>query len=459
MHIADTALPTTPRRVDHRAATAIQSDRHARVPVRAPPPPARRARPRRLCRLQQPLDLRRATGHARELATATIRDACDPSFAFDACSPEDLAGPLEPRCLADADCDDGAYGRCVAQNLGFGPSCVCDYSCSTDADCRSDEACVCDHAFADDHSRCVPALCRTDDDCPEGSCGFSSWFDGCRLESFLACRSPADTCLRDGDCETGQDCAYDPDAGHWRCRSEACAIGRPLVVAGTARTAPAVARADWLTEIDLPSDLPSAVQAAIASHWAAVAALEHASVASFAAVTLDLMTLGAPPDLLAEAQRAALDEIEHARFAWSLASLWSGRPLGPGPLALDGFPLRHVLEDIVETLVRDGCVGETLGAAEAQLCAELAAHPVLAARLAGIASDETRHAALAWRTLRWLLASHGPRSASSPSAPSPSCAPSWPPTSRPTTSASPLRAGASCAPRRAAPTTVRPSPR
>ncbi|WP_434426699.1 ferritin-like domain-containing protein [Nannocystis pusilla] len=345
--------------------------------------------------------------HARELADASARDACDPSFAFDACSPEDLAGPLAPRCHKDADCDDGAYGRCVAHNLGFGPSCVCDYSCSTDADCRSDEACVCDHAFADDHSRCVPALCRTDDDCPEGSCGFSSWFDGCRLESFLACRSPADTCLRDGDCETGQDCAYDPDAGHWRCRSEACAIGRPLVVAGTARTAPAVARADWLTEIDLPSDLPCAVQAAIASHWAAVAALEHASVASFAAVTLDLMTLGAPPDLLAEAQRAALDEIEHARFAWSLASLWSGRPLGPGPLALDGLPLRHVLEDIVETLVRDGCVGETLGAAEAQLGAELAAHPVLAARLADIAGDETRHAALAWRTLRWLLASHG----------------------------------------------------
>lgn len=53
-------------------------------------------------------------------------------------------------------------------------------------------------------------------------------------------------------------------------------------------------------------------------------------------------------------------------------------------------------------------VGETLGAAEAQLCAELAAHPVLAARLADIAGDETRHAALAWRTLRWLLASHGP---------------------------------------------------
>ncbi|PCC74341.1 hypothetical protein SAMN02745121_04442 [Nannocystis exedens] len=346
---------------------------------------------------------------ARELAVASVRGVCDPSFTFDACSPEDLASPLsEPRCQVDADCDEGAYGRCVAHDTGFGSSCACDYSCRTDADCRSDEACVCDHAFADDHSRCVPALCRVDADCPEGGCVFSSWFDGCRLESFLACRSPADTCRRDGDCDVDQTCAYDPDVGHWRCRAEACAIGRPLVVAGAARTAPAVARADWLTDIDLPDDLPSAVQAAIAGHWAAVAALEHASVASFSAFTLDLMALGAPPELLAEAQRAALDEIEHARVAWSLASLWSGRPLGPGPLALDGFPSGHVLEDIVEALVRDGCVGETLGAAEAQLCAELAAHPVLAARLADIAADETRHAAFAWRTLRWLLAGHGP---------------------------------------------------
>lgn len=292
--------------------------------------------------------------------------------------------------------------------LGLGASTGCSSSSTSGASPASDEDCVCDHAFADDHARYIPAFCRTDDHCLDGSRGASSWFDVRELESYLAGRGLTDTCLRDGDRETDQDCAHDPDAGHRRCRYEACAIGRPFVVAGAARTAPAVTRADWLTEIDLPSDLPSEVQTAIASHWAAVAALEHASVASFAAVTLDLMALGAPPDLLAEAQRAALDEIEHARFAWSLASLWSGRPLGPGPLALDGFPLRHVLEDIVEALVRDGCVGETLGAAEAQLCAELAAHPVLAARLAGIADDETRHAALAWRTLRWLLASHGP---------------------------------------------------
>ncbi|WAS90367.1 ferritin-like domain-containing protein [Nannocystis punicea] len=348
--------------------------------------------------------------HAREQAApiASAREVCDPSFTFDPCTPEDYDGPLgEPLCRVDADCEDGKYGRCIVNDIGFGPGCVCDYSCRTDADCGSDEACICDHAFPDDHSRCVPALCRSDDDCPDGGCAFSSWYDGCSLVSFLACRGPQDTCQCDSDCDPDQTCAYDPDLGHWHCQYASCAIGRPLVVAGAARTAPAVARADWLTEIDLPRDLPADVQAAIAEHWADVAALEHASVASFAVVTLELMALGAPPELLAEAQRAALDEIEHARVAWSLASLWSGRPLGPGPLALDGFPLRHVLEDIVESLVRDGCVGETLGAAEAQLCAELAAHPVLAARLADIARDETRHAAFAWRTLRWLLASHG----------------------------------------------------
>ena len=36
---------------------------------------------------------------------------------------------------------------------------------------------------------------------------------------------------------------------------------------------------------------------------------QHASIASFARVTLQLMALGAPASLLAETQRAAMDEV------------------------------------------------------------------------------------------------------------------------------------------------------
>ena len=49
-----------------------------------------------------------------------------------------------------------------------------------------------------------------------------------------------------------------------------------------------------------------------------------AEIASFARTSLDLLALGAPADLVAETHRAALDEIEHARIAYALASAFSG---------------------------------------------------------------------------------------------------------------------------------------
>ncbi|HEY8375034.1 MAG TPA: ferritin-like domain-containing protein, partial [Nannocystis sp.] len=332
-------------------------------------------------------------------------EVCDPTYEFAAC---ERPGAGYNECTSASECTRGAYPQCVQAFGQIGEFCRCDYSCKTDADCAPDQVCVCGGALGDGrHAQCVPAHCRADAECGDGVCGLSSYFNGCSTQVQLACRTAADACKNDGDCTDGQHCVFDEQAARWDCRGLSCIIGRPLLVDGAARTAPTVARGDWLTELDLPRDLPPEIRAALADHWAAVAALEHASVASFAAFTLDLMTLAAPPELLVEAQRAALDEIEHARLAWSLASLWAGRALGPGALSLDGLPKEHVLRDIVVALVREGCVGETLGAAEAQFCAELA-HPTLAPWLATLAHDEARHAALAWRTLRWLLATRGP---------------------------------------------------
>ena len=46
--------------------------------------------------------------------------------------------------------------------------------------------------------------------------------------------------------------------------------------------------------------LSESTRARLAREWAHIGALEHASVASFARFTLQLMALGAPADLLAE---------------------------------------------------------------------------------------------------------------------------------------------------------------
>jgi hypothetical protein len=60
---------------------------------------------------------------------------------------------------------------------------------------------------------------------------------------------------------------------------------------------------------------------------------------------------------------------------------------------------------LLETFT-DGCINESMAAAEAQLLAQRVCDPVLRDTLLRIAEDETRHAALAWKTVRWILQGH-----------------------------------------------------
>lgn len=73
------------------------------------------------------------------------------------------------------------------------------------------------------------------------------------------------------------------------------------------------------------SEVDAPMRAALSQHWCSIVALEHASVASSARFTLHLFALGAPPTLVAEAQRAGLDEVEHAHLAYGLAGAYSER--------------------------------------------------------------------------------------------------------------------------------------
>ncbi|HVK68619.1 MAG TPA: ferritin-like domain-containing protein, partial [Polyangium sp.] len=146
---------------------------------------------------------------------------------------------------------------------------------------------------------------------------------------------------------------------------------------------------------------------AIAAHHAAIAAMEHASIASFARFSLQLLALGAPAELLAEAQNAARDEVEHARVEYAIASRIGGRIIGPDKLPEATARLATDVISFVESLVVEGCVGETLGAAEGQEVARYVKDEGLRTVLAQIAEDEARHAALAWKTLQWALDAFG----------------------------------------------------
>jgi len=181
--------------------------------------------------------------------------------------------------------------------------------------------------------------------------------------------------------------------------------GRPFAVDGAARHAGVVTRADWFERRSegaahgKPQELRR-----LAAAWLADAQAEHASIASFARFTLHLLALGAPPDLVADAQSAASDEVEHAKLCFALASRYAGRSLGPGPLSMEGAVTDVSLAELAVATVREGCVGETMSAVVAGERLERARDAEVRAALEQIAADETRHAELAWRTVAWAIA-------------------------------------------------------
>jgi hypothetical protein len=178
--------------------------------------------------------------------------------------------------------------------------------------------------------------------------------------------------------------------------------GRPLLDANACVVAATIERDDWQIAASSTSDTLDEREA---SRWRRAGLDEHASVASFAVHVLELISLGAPAELVLEVQRAMADEVRHAALSFDLARRFSGIAHGPGALKI-GPSLaarRGDAQAIALALFEQGGVGETLAACEADVDARTCADPTARAVLEVIAEDERRHAALAWSTLRWLL--------------------------------------------------------
>ncbi len=352
---------------------------------------------------------------------------CDPTIAAPACT----GSEQNVTCQSDADCTSGPHGRCVStsklEDMGVLTACGCHYACANDAECGDGKVCICNGvvSISDPWSSCAPATCLTGADCASGECGVSEYFDGCNMNVKLECRAATDACRTDADCFISagvqKSCVLfstlPGDPPTWQCKSWTCILGRPFVVDGVARVAEPKATG-WGDDCDLdveglgsrgadPSGLDDEARRALAEHWLAAAALEHASVASFARFTLELLGLGAPPELVVASQSASIDEVLHARIAYGLASRFLGREVGPGPLDVRLVP-RTDRREIVRALVTEACVGETLGVADALLFAEAAREPELVRAARRVADDEARHAELAWRALRFILETSSP---------------------------------------------------
>src|SRR5688572_22789428 len=150
--------------------------------------------------------------------------------------------------------------------------------------------------------------------------------------------------------------------------------------------------------------LEPALAARIAGEWARDAQFEHASIASFGRFALELLAVGAPSELVESAHRAAIDEIEHARLCFSLASIYGGEPVGPGPLSIDANAFATPeLRSMVHATVLEGCVNETLATLEARSARELAGPRAVREALRAIERQESDHASLAFRFVSWAI--------------------------------------------------------
>jgi hypothetical protein len=156
------------------------------------------------------------------------------------------------------------------------------------------------------------------------------------------------------------------------------------------------------------SRLDDEARAILAAAWRRDGLYEHASVASFGRFALELLAVGAPPELVAAAHQAALDEVRHARACLALAADYDGQPVGPGAFPFDGaVPVSHDLADVAARAALEGCVGETVAAVIAAEQLAQAKDPAVREALAMIACDEANHAELAWRTVAWAMTRGG----------------------------------------------------
>lgn len=227
--------------------------------------------------------------------------------------------------------------------------------------------------------------------------------NGCMKHEWIAtgCCNPAEL---PGEPQGDGSCCY------VACEGACC--GRPFIVDGAAIVADVVPSTSWLVPSSASEvrsvnvELDADARRLLGQAWLEDAKMEHASIASFAQFSLDLLRLGAPPELVRDSHLAGLDEIEHARLAFSVAEQLSGHAMGPDVLPLGVLNVHSVQEAIAAAII-EGCIGETLASAVLSQQAQLCTDPQITRHLTRIAEDEMRHAELAWRFVAWSIERYG----------------------------------------------------
>jgi len=144
-------------------------------------------------------------------------------------------------------------------------------------------------------------------------------------------------------------------------------------------------------------------------HWVRSGQHEHASVASFSRASLDIMKFAGPPELVSATHQAALEEVRHAQFAFSLAEAFNSdheKQVDVGHFPFDQVTLASSLAELSGKVFTEGCMGETEAVTKMSFAlAHLLPNSPAASVLPTLIEEEAKHAALAWKTLQWSLGS------------------------------------------------------
>ena len=319
-----------------------------------------------------------------------------------------------PRVLVNSDREPNGYSACEGGSIiKTGPAnCLGermsdrDGECDTDANCPNNQQCFCGFDQFPG-SRCIAAECQDSTECEIGGCGVSVFEDGCSRVESLACYTANDACRGGDECtETGLNACYATPDG-WSCSDFNCAVGRPLTNGTSYQMAPLSSGDGW-TNDDLTINcayLSKEEIATVISHWENVTQLEHSSIASFSRFSLQMMAMGAPADILLAIQKATSDEIRHTQRAADILSGLIGSKVTLGAFPIKGLSIESSREALISNLIKEACFAETLGVAELTAALKWCDHPEISAHLSEVLEEETEHAHLAWKALKWLVES------------------------------------------------------
>lgn len=148
----------------------------------------------------------------------------------------------------------------------------------------------------------------------------------------------------------------------------------------------------------------------ITAEWRRRTEAEYTSAAIAQQVTLWLIQLGAPPDLIRDGLGVVDDELAHSELSAEVADCAGG---DGGPPVID--PASLMLSSggdpataLVSSILRFFCIGETVAVPLFRMLRRRCSVPVALRALDRVMGDEARHRQFGWDVVDWVLLAGGP---------------------------------------------------